>query len=441
MARRNGKIVMVFLFSVLFVIPPLNAKSLSTRGRPLHEFVLEKEDLLRLPPEQQVAYAYLLLTMGYVVEQLDKRRAPVPLEVVHLPTGSVSQFRENCGEGDACTFVSIASAPPWFLRQGQGLERGFLSRLDSWLLPQAEAAFPIALVPFGMGALGRMALPQMGRQLVTTAGQAGKELVTQEVRMLAKEAPQQVGKGFAQSSLGKTVVVGTVGSVALDETAKALANQRTAINEPKPKGLDPVDHNPVPQPPPLPRQSEVKIFERKEGALCIYGGYVSNYKKVGDTFTCARPDAGFKDPQCQGPKKKPKFKCNDFGFSSKAPQESVCVELYAGGGLKNLTERCVEAVLADWGSNGPTGLNPEQYTKFAQSLGDFMKSGGDGFNYYLYCHRDNDGNEKRQEVECKSLKRVVDFAYAKLPSMMTSSPATSAPAGPVAPASGDRSTR
>ena len=423
----------------------------STKPNPgkthaLPEYILDKDELLRLPPEQQVAYAYFLLTLVYLGEQLELRAGTTSFAgSASLPENIIHQTPRLCTLDEGCTewpSSMVGSEAPF---GWQGFNQNLVHHLETWLVPRAEAIVP-ALVAVG-GALVRAGGSASGRQLVTAAASKGKSLWTTVESFWTSSAAPRMGQTITQGAAkapkyySQKVLAATGAAVAIDETARrALGGSAEASQAPaKLPPTAPGDEDPPP--PPLPAPVAGPAYARAEGAFCIFGGYVSEYKRFGDDVKCTRP-TDLAMPQCPNPKTQ--FRCNDFGMSRGAPPQAVCVDLNGGGGLRDLTARCTNAVFASWGPEGPDGLDTARYEQAQQAVQAVKEQIKRDFNLSKYCQDVNKANEKKQSVECASLRALLEFASTKLsgvPAVIASRSAEgAAAASPSAPGAESTST-
>lgn len=175
---------------------------------------------------------------------------------------------------------------------------------------------------------------------------------------------------------------------------------------------------------------------RVEGASCLFGGWISKYRKKGDgRLVCPSPRGKINQGTCLGDQRNPKFKCNSFGMESGPAQEALqtatCIEMRP---LADLTVRCTAAITTWIQSSPPTSMDATAYTAWRAEMIKHLDQFETGFSSTLkfseYCADSNKKNEGRQANECNAVTTL----FAKLREMSPTATAVVASAAGAPPA-------
>jgi hypothetical protein len=159
---------------------------------------------------------------------------------------------------------------------------------------------------------------------------------------------------------------------------------------------------------------------RKAGAMCLFGGHISQY--TADKDGGCPPPAGHINVKDCAAEAKPNFKCNNLGLTSGATPTSVCVGIQP---VASLTQRCVEKFKDVLFKNAEKlKLDAAKFEELRKSVMDllqkYLASKGKDPNMTIakYCAKPDAGaaqelnvvNKNRQKLECKNLFEVRDIA-------------------------------
>ncbi len=302
--------------------------------------------------------------------------------------------------------------------------------IDWSIFPQAEAALPLALIPYAVTGLSVAVrspavinFASRAKTFSQTAWRARKSTRFQKGGSVTDISFREAGKAKMNAALIAGGAVSTAASVA------ALVDSKE--NE----AATPAETQPVPKP--APAEAKAIAFKgeyREVDAKCLFGGHLSKFKKFGDKILCTRPKESINAKICTDPAKS--FLCQSFGLSQgpspKDLSSKLCVPLTnEQGSLVDLTPRCAVA-FRQMLLQGPTLIDPVVFNNataaLKESVGQFQKEGmRDGVSFEDYCKDSNAINKGLQKSECEAITGLM--ALIKQDTQVEKVVASRAPAG------------